>query len=136
MKVFKISALLVFLLVSATRADPVSACTNLVGTYAEATDPGDPEFTVSCTNRVFFFVDLSGKTKVKGVTPTERGLVFVEDEDDPNKQHFRLSYDPKLKSYFLEYLGRVKPGQPVPTEAGFKSKFIKVAVPSKKKPKG
>jgi hypothetical protein len=105
-------------------ADPVAACTNLVGTYAEPREPERPLLTIAFTNGEFAASDDPRKKTIVSVTPTEKGLVLVEDPRERNV--FRLSRSEKPDVYVFEYLGKSKEDKPLPEGPGYKKEMIRV----------
>jgi hypothetical protein len=101
-------------LVSIAFADPMAVCTNLTGTYAEAEHAEKPLLSVAFTNGQFLVSDPTGKKNIVSATPTERGLVFVEDAKDRNT--FRLSRISGTDEYVVERLG--KEGKPAAAGGG------------------
>jgi hypothetical protein len=105
-------------------ADPIAACTNLVGTYAEPKAPEKPLLTVAFTNGQFTVADATGNKTIMSTTPTEKGLVFVEDPRDRNV--FRLSSSAKPGVYLFEYLGDQKDGVPLPEKPARSREMVRV----------
>ena len=109
---------------SVSNADPVSTCTNLVGTYAELETPDRPLLTVSFTNAQFSVIDNAGRKTIVDIVPTEKGLVFVE---NPRNRHvFRLSSSTNANAYVFERLGKHREGTPLPEGPGHKTDMVRV----------
>ena len=124
MKALIVAVVVTLIGVSVGNADPVAACTNLVGTYAALETPDRPILTVTLTNGQFSVIDSDGRKTIVEVTPTEKGLVFVE---NPRNRHvFRLSSSTNLNMYVFERLGRHSEGSPLPEGPGQKLDIVRV----------
>jgi len=105
-------------------AGPVAVCINLVGSYAEPKSPEKPLLTVAFTKGQFTVTDATGNKTIVSTTPTEKGLVFVEDPRDRNV--FRLSSSGKPGVYLFEYLGDQKDGAPLPEKPASSREMVRV----------
>ena len=116
------TAFLVGTLLSA--ANPTNTCMKLVGTYADPQRPEKLEMTVVFTNGQFVVTDLEGHKETVTATPTEHGLVFVEDPRDRNV--FRISPSTKPGVFLFEHLGKHRVGTPLPERADWAKEMIRV----------
>jgi hypothetical protein len=124
MKALIVAVVVTLIGVSVGNADPVAACTNLVGTYAELETPDSPILTVTLTNGQFSVIVIGDLKTIVDVTPTEKGLVFVE---NPKTRHVvRLSSSTNLNMYVFELLGRHSEGSPLPEGPGLKLDIVRI----------
>jgi hypothetical protein len=82
----------------------MAVCTNLTGTFAEPEHADKPVLAVAFTNGQFRVTDPAAKKTFVSATPTELGLVMVEDPEDRNV--FRLARIAGTDEYTVEYLGK------------------------------